>query len=62
MPDTMNYNAFATYFDKDESHIRVLLMHVVHTERIGLKELQSEDIKEGKKVIVRAFLYCDTKK
>ena len=62
MPEDMNYMLSATCFDRDESHIRVLLMHMVHTEGIGLKELYSEDIEDGKKVIVRAFLHCELKK
>jgi putative Mg2+ transporter-C (MgtC) family protein len=62
MAEDINFMLSATCFDKDESHIRVLLMHMVHTEGIGLNELFSEDIEEGKKVIVRAFLHCDPKK
>jgi putative Mg2+ transporter-C (MgtC) family protein len=56
------YMLSATCLDKDESHIRVLLMHMVQSEGIGIKELFSEDIEEGRKVIVRAFLNCDSKK
>ena len=60
--EDMSYMVSATCLDKDEAHIRVLLMHMVHTEGIGLKELFSEDIEEGKKVVVRALLHCDSKK
>lgn len=60
--EDMNYVISATCLDKDEGHIRVLLMHLVHAEGIGLKELNSEDIENSQKVNVRAFLHCDTKK
>ncbi|WP_028402680.1 MgtC/SapB family protein [Ectobacillus panaciterrae] len=62
MPGHMNYVLSATCLDKDESHIRALLMHMVNTEGIDLKELYSEDIEYGKKVTVRASLHCDATK
>jgi len=62
IPEDMDYMVSATCLDKDEAHIRVLLMHMVQVESIGLKELYSEDIEGGKKVIVRALLHCDAKK
>lgn len=59
MLENMNYKLSATCLDKDEAHIRALLMHMVHTEGIGLRELYSEDIEDGKKVKIRAFLHGD---
>ncbi|MFF2447866.1 MgtC/SapB family protein [Neobacillus sp. NPDC058068] len=60
--ENMNYVISATCFDHEEAHIRVLLMHMVHSEGIGLKELYSEDIDGNNKVTVRAVLHCDVKK
>jgi putative Mg2+ transporter-C (MgtC) family protein len=58
----MDYVLSTTCLDKNEVHIRVLLMHMIYTEGIGLKELYSEDIEKSNKVTVRAFLHCDAKK
>ncbi|MEI4828640.1 MgtC/SapB family protein [Bacillus sp. FJAT-53711] len=62
MPEKMNYVLSATCSNKDEVHIRLLLMQMLNTEAIELRELHSEEIEEGKKIMIRAVLHCDAKK
>ncbi len=35
-------------------------MHMVSTERLGLKELYSEDVDSNQKVCIQATLHCKT--
>ncbi|WP_459502566.1 MgtC/SapB family protein [Bacillus sp. C1] len=60
--EEIRYVISVTCLEKDENHIRVLLMHMVYTEELGLQELYSEDIEKEKKVIVKAFLHCNAQK
>ncbi|MDC2866484.1 MULTISPECIES: MgtC/SapB family protein [unclassified Bacillus (in: firmicutes)] len=62
MPEKMSYVLSATCSNTDEVHIRLLLMQMLNTEDIELRELYSEEIEEGKKVTIHAVLHCNTKK
>lgn len=43
-PEQTNYFLSLTCSEENEAHIRFLLMHMVSTECLGLKELYSEDV------------------
>ncbi len=44
-----NYLLSLTCSEEHEAHIRFLLMHMVSSEGIGLKELYSEDVDSNQK-------------
>lgn len=62
MPEKMSYVLSVTCSNTDEVHIRLLLMQMLNTEDIELRELYSEEIEEGKKVTIHAVLHCNAKK
>ncbi len=55
-----NYLLSLTCSEEHEAHIRFLLMHMVSSEGIGLKELYSEDVDSNQKVCIQATLHCNT--
>ncbi|PFZ30129.1 hypothetical protein COM22_09455 [Bacillus wiedmannii] len=59
-PEQTNYLLSLTCSEEHESHIRFLLMHMVSSEGIGLKELYSEDVDSNQKVCIQATLHCST--
>ncbi len=60
LPEQTNYLLSLTCSEENEAHIRFLLMHMVSSEGIGLKELYSEDVDSNKKVSIQATLHCNT--
>lgn len=59
-PEQTNYFLSLTCSEEHEAHIRFLLMHMVSSEGIGLKELYSEDVDSKQKVCIQATLHCST--
>ena len=59
-PEQTNYLLSLTCSEEHEAHIRFLLMHMVSSEGIGLKELYSEDVDSNQKVCIQATLHCNT--
>ncbi|MEN8646477.1 MgtC/SapB family protein [Bacillus toyonensis] len=59
-PEQTNYFLSLTCSEENEAHIRFLLMHMVSTEGLGLKELYSEDVDSKQKVCIQATLHCKT--
>ena len=52
--DEFNYAIYVKCWNKDEFHIRSLLMHMVNEEKIVLRNLESEDLVTEEKVTVKA--------
>ena len=52
--DEFNYVIHVKCWNKDEFHIRSLLMHMVNEEKIVLRNLESEDLVTEEKVTVKA--------
>lgn len=52
--DEFNYAIYVKCWNKDEFHIRSLLMHMVNEEKIVLRNLESEDVAMEEKVTVKA--------
>ncbi|MED1609034.1 MgtC/SapB family protein [Bacillus paranthracis] len=59
-PEQTNYLLSLTCSEEHEAHIHFLLMHMVSSEGIGLKELYSEDVDSNQKVCIQATLHCNT--
>ncbi|PEM21339.1 hypothetical protein CN616_06225 [Bacillus toyonensis] len=59
-PEQTNYFLSLTCSEENEAHIRFLLMHMVSTEGLGIKELYSEDVDSKQKVCIQATLHCKT--
>ncbi|MDR6227483.1 MgtC/SapB family protein [Desmospora profundinema] len=57
-----DYLVSTTCLERDEVHIRVMLMHMVNARSVGLRKLYSEDIEGTEKVVVKAHLHSSERK
>ncbi len=60
-PEQTNYLLSLTCSEENEAHIRFLLMHMVSTEGIGLKELYSEDVDSNQKGVYTGYITLQDK-